>query len=249
MPDKELAGRVAIITGAGRSIGRAMALELAEGGAAVVVNVRSNRAEAEAVVREIEGKGGKAMVAVADVVDAPAVNAMAKAALQKFGRIDYLINNAALRQEKTIEHMSFEDWRYITGVVLDGAFHCVKACLDAIKKSDAGSIINVGGLTGAMGAPDRVHVVTAKAGIAGFTRGLAREFAPYKITVNTLVPAMLAKPDKPNEIPAHPIYRPILGRAAWPEDFAPLARFLVGPGARYITGQIINVNGGTYFGV
>jgi 3-oxoacyl-[acyl-carrier protein] reductase len=249
MPDKELAGRVAIITGAGRSIGRAMALELAEGGAAVVVNVRKNRAEGEAVVKEIEGKGGKAMVAVADVVDAPAVDAMAKAALQKFGRIDYLINNAALRQEKTIEHMSFEDWRYITGVVLDGAFHCVKACLEAIRKSDAGSIINVGGLTGAMGAPDRVHVVTAKAGIAGFTRGLAREFAPYKITVNTLVPAMLAKPDKPNEIPAHPIYRPILGRAAWPEDFAPLARFLVGPGARYITGQIINVNGGTYFGV
>ena len=124
----------------------------------------------------------------------------------------------------------------------------MKACLAAIKKSDAGSIINVGGLTGAMGAPDRVHVVTAKAGIAGFTRALAMELAPHKITVNTLVPAMLAKPDKPNEIPPHPIYRPLLGRAAWPTDFAPLARFLVGPGARYITGQTINVNGGTYFG-
>ena len=133
--------------------------------------------------------------------------------------------------------MTFEDWRTIIGVILDGAFHCVKACLDAIKKSDAGSIINVGGLTGAMGAPDRVHVVTAKAGIAGFTRGLAMELAPHKITVNTLVPAMLAKPDKPNEIPPHPIYRPLLGRAAWPTDIAPLARFLVGPGARYITGQ------------
>jgi NAD(P)-dependent dehydrogenase (short-subunit alcohol dehydrogenase family) len=132
--------------------------------------------------------------------------------------------------------------------VLDGAFHCVKACLPAIKNSDAGSIINVGGLTGAMGAPDRVHVVTAKAGLAGFTRGLAMELSPHRITVNTLVPAMLAKPDKPNEIPAHPIYRPKLGRAAWPTDFAPLARFLLGPGARYITGQTINVNGGTYFG-
>ena len=117
-----------------------------------------------------------------------AVHAMAEAALKKFGRIDYLINNAALRGEKTIEHMTFEEWRHITGVMLDGAFHCVKACLDAIKKSDAGSIINVGGLTGAMGAPDRVHVVTAKAGIAGFTRGLAMELAPHKITVNTLVP-------------------------------------------------------------
>ena len=248
MPDKELQGRVAVITGAGRSIGRAMALELAAGGCAVVVNVRSNRAEADAVVKEIEGKGGKAMAALADVVDAPAVNAMAEAALKKFGRIDYLINNAALRGEKAIEHMSFEDWRKVIGVTLDGAFHCVKACLEAIKKSDAGSIVNVGGLTGAMGAPDRLHVVTAKAGIAGFTRGLAMELAPHKITVNTLVPAMLAKPDKPHEIPAHPIYRPLLGRAAWPTDIAPLARFLVGPGARYMTGQLINVNGGTYFG-
>jgi NAD(P)-dependent dehydrogenase (short-subunit alcohol dehydrogenase family) len=172
---------------------------------------------------------------------------MAEAALKKFGRIDYLINNAALRGEKAIEHMTFEEWRHIIGVTLDGAFHCVKACIGAIKKSDAGSIINMGGLTGAMGAPDRVHVVTAKAGIAGFTRGLAMELSPHKITVNTLVPAMLAKPDKPNEIPPHPIYRPLLGRAAWPSDIAPLARFLVGPGARYITGQLVNVNGGTYF--
>jgi 3-oxoacyl-[acyl-carrier protein] reductase len=248
MTDQELAGRVAVVTGAGRSIGRAMALELAAGGCAVVVNVRSNRAEADAVVQEIEGKGGRAMAALADVTDAAAVNAMAEAALKKFGRIDYLINNAALRGEKAIEHMSYEEWRRIIGVTLDGAFHCVKACLGAIRKSDAGSIVNVGGLTGAMGAPDRVHVVTAKAGIAGFTRGLAMELSPHKITVNTLVPAMLAKPDKPNEIPAHPVYRPLLGRAAWPTDIAPLARFLVGPGARYITGQLINVNGGTYFG-
>lgn len=248
MPEQELSGRVAIITGAGRSIGREMALELASAGCAVVVNVRSNRADGEAVVKAIESKGGKAMLAIADVIDAASVNAMAQTALKTFGRIDYLINNAALRQEKHIEEMTFEDWRMITGVVLDGAFHCVKACLEAIKNSDAGSIINVGGLTGALGAPDRLHVVTAKAGLAGFTRGLARELAPYRITVNTLVPAMLAKAGKPDEIPPHPIYRPILGRAAWPTDFAPLARFLLGPGARYITGQTINVNGGTHFG-
>jgi 3-oxoacyl-[acyl-carrier protein] reductase len=247
MPDNELAGRVAVITGAGRSIGRAMALELAAGGAAIIVNVRSNRAEADDVVKEIEGKGGRALTAVADVTDAPAVEAMADAALKKFGRIDYLINNVAQRGECAIEDMTFEEWRLITGVILDGAFHCVKACLPAIKKSDAGSIINVGGLTGAMGAPDRAHVVTAKAGIAGFTRALAMELAPYKITVNTLVPAMLARPETPNEIPAHPVYKPRLGRAGWPTDFAPLTRFMVGPGARYMTGQLINVNGGTYF--
>jgi 3-oxoacyl-[acyl-carrier protein] reductase len=247
MADQELSGRVAVITGAGRSIGRAMALELAAGGCAVVVNVRANRVEADAVVKEIESNGGRALAAVADVTDARAVQAMAQAAVQKFGRIDYLVNNAALRQEKSIEDMTFEDWRRITGIVLDGAFHCVKACLEPIKRSDAGSIVNVGGLTGAMGAPDRIHVVTAKAGLAGFTRGLAMELAPHRITVNTLVPAMLARPGKPDEIPPHPIYRPLLGRAAWPTDFAPLARLLLGPGGRYITGQIINVNGGTYF--
>src|SRR5476649_1242681 len=128
--------------------------------------------------------------------------------------------------------MTFEYWRYITGVILDGAFHCVKACLESIKASGAGSIINVGGFSGMMGAPDRLHVVTGKAGIVGFTRGLAMELAPHKVTVNTLVPAMLAKPDKPNEIPPHPLYRPVLGRAAWPTDFAPMTRFLLGPGAR-----------------
>jgi NAD(P)-dependent dehydrogenase (short-subunit alcohol dehydrogenase family) len=249
MPDKELANRVAVITGAGRSIGRAMAIELASAGCNVVVNVRSNRAEADEVVKQIEAKGARGLVAVADVVDPKAVNAMADAALKEFGRIDYLINNAALRQEKHIGDMTFEDWRLITGVILDGAFHCVKACLPAIKKSDAGSIINVGGLTGAMGAPDRAHVVTAKAGIAGFTRALAMELSPHKITVNTIVPSLLAKPDKPHDIPPHPVYRPLLGRAGWPDDVAPLARLLLGPGGRYITGQIINVSGGTYFNV
>ena len=247
MSDNELGGRVAVVTGAGRSIGRAMALELASAGCAVVVNVRGNRAEGEAVVKEIEAASGRALVAVADVVDADAVNAMAQAALKAFGRIDYLVNNAALRQEKAIEHMTFEDWRRIMAVTLDGAFHCVKACLEPIKASGAGSIINVGGLTGAMGAPDRAHVVAAKAGLAGFSRALAMELAPHKVTVNTLVPAMLARPDKPYEIPPHPVYHPLLGRAGWPTDFAPLARLLLGPGGRYITGQIINVNGGTYF--
>jgi 3-oxoacyl-[acyl-carrier protein] reductase len=248
MAEQELSGRVAIVTGAGRSIGRAIAIELALAGAAVVINVRQNRAEADAVLKEIETAGGRALVAVADVTDAPAVEKMAAAAMQQFGRIDYLINNAALRQEKHIEDMTFADWRFITGVILDGAFHCVKACLEPIKASGAGSIVNVGGLSGTMGASDRAHVVTAKAGIAGFTRALAMELAPHKVTVNTLVPAMLAKPGRPHEMPTHPIYRPVLGRAALPGDMAPAVRFLVGPGARYMTGQTVNVNGGTYFG-
>lgn len=248
MSDKELSGRVAIITGAGRSIGKAMAIELASAGCAVVINVRANRTEADGVVKEIEAAGGKALAAIADVTDAPAVQKMAAAAMKQFGRIDYLVNNAAVRQEKHIEQMTFEDWKYVTGIILDGAFHCVKACLEPIKASGAGSIINVGGLSGIMGSPDRAHVVTAKMGIIGFTRALAMELAPHKVTVNTLVPAALAKPDRPNDMPSQPNYRPVLGRAAWPTDFAGITRFLVGPGARYITGQTINVNGGTYFG-
>ena len=118
------------------------------------------------------------MVALADVIDAAAVNAMAKARSIDSAASTISSTTPRCARRRRIEHMTFEDWRHITGVVLDGAFHCVKACLEAIKKSDAGSIINVGGLTGAMGAPDRVHVVTAKAGIAGFTRGLAMELAP-----------------------------------------------------------------------
>ena len=208
----------------------------------------SNRAEADAVVKEIESKGGKAMAAVADVADAQAVNAMAEAALKQFGRIDYLINNAALRGEKAIEDMTFEEWRLITGVMLDGAFHCVKACLPRSSRAtrarssmSAGSPARWARPTAPMWSPPRPASPASAA-------ALAMELAPHKITVNTLVPAMLAKPDKPNEIPAHPLYRPLLGRAAWPTDFAPLARFMVGPGARYMTGQTINVNGGTYFG-
>ena len=249
--DNELSGRVAIVTGAGRNIGRGIALELAAAGAAVVVNVRSNRAEAEAVVKEIEAKGGRALAAVADVVDPAAVGAMVAATLDRFGRIDYLINNAALRHDGPIEKMSFDEWRMITGVILDGAFHCVKACMSALKASGAGSIVNVGGLSGHMGAKGRAHVCAGKMGLIGLTRALAHELAPFQVTVNTLVPGMMAEivDGKLDEgVREHPLFRPILGRAGLPEDMGTTARFLVGPGARYITGQVINVNGGAYFG-
>src|SRR3977135_2036874 len=131
----ELAGKVAIVTGAGRNIGRAIALALADGGASILVNARSNRAETEAVVRAVEALGGKALVHIGDVADAAAVQAMADAAVKHFGRIDILINNAALRREKPFSEMSHADWREIMDVTLDGAFHCVKACLPALKES------------------------------------------------------------------------------------------------------------------
>src|SRR6185369_15472747 len=134
---RELAGKVAIVTGAGRNIGRAIALTLAEGGASVLVNARSNRAEADAVVREIETAGGKALAHIGDVSDSAAVQAMADAAVTAFGGIDILVNNAALRREKPFAEMDYAAWREILDVTLDGAFHCVKACLPALRQSKA----------------------------------------------------------------------------------------------------------------
>src|SRR5450759_5486273 len=143
----ELAGKVAIVTGAGRNIGRAIAQQLALAGAAVVVNARSNKAEVDNVVREIEAGGGQAIAYLGDVADLQAVQALAAAALKRFGRIDILVNNAALRREKPFEQMTHAEWREIMDVTLDGAFHCVKACLPALKKSGAGVVINIGGMS------------------------------------------------------------------------------------------------------
>src|SRR5215813_14753994 len=130
---KELQGKAAIVTGAGRNIGRAIALTLADGGASVLVNARCNRAEAEAVAREIEAAGGNALVHLGDVADAKAMQAMADAAVARFGRIDILVNNAALRREKSFAEMNYAEWREILDVTLDGAFHCTKACLPALR--------------------------------------------------------------------------------------------------------------------
>jgi 3-oxoacyl-[acyl-carrier protein] reductase len=246
----ELTAKVAIITGAGRNIGRAIALALAEGGASIVVNARSNRAEAEAVAREIESSGGKALVHIGDVADATAVQAMADAAIKHFGCIDILVNNAALRREKSFAEMSFAEWREILDVTLDGTFHCVKACLPALRKSGAGTIVNIGGLSAHTGAKNRAHVVTAKAGIIGFTRALAHDLAADGITVNCVVPGLIGTPrpkDKPE--PAHHLtHHSITGERGRPEDVAATVRFLCGPGARYVNGQAIHANGGAYLG-
>jgi 3-oxoacyl-[acyl-carrier protein] reductase len=248
--NNELTGKVAIVTGAGRNIGRAIALALAEGGASVVINARSNRAEADAVAREIESAGGKALVHVGNVADAAEVQAMADAAVKKFGGIDILINNAALRREKPFAEMSYAEWREILDVTLDGAFHCAKACLPALRKSGAGSIVNIGGLSAHTGAGDRAHVVTAKAGIIGFTRALAHDLASDGITVNCVVPGLIGTPrpkDRPE--PAHHLtHQTISGERGRPEDVAATVRFLCGPGARYINGQAIHANGGAYLG-
>src|SRR5260370_21801170 len=189
---QELAGRVAIVTGAGRNIGHAMALALAAAGARVVVNVRSNKSEADSVVRQIESHGGRAVAMVADVADAEAVERMVAETALQFGRIDYLINNASLRAERHFEEMTFSEWREVMGVTLDGAFHCAKACLPHLKQSGAGAIINVGGLSAHTGSKHRAHVTTAKLGLVGFTRGLAHDLASDRVTVNLVAPGTIA---------------------------------------------------------
>jgi 3-oxoacyl-[acyl-carrier protein] reductase len=250
MATNELTGKVAIVTGAGRNIGRAIALALAEGGASIVVNARSNRAEAEAVAQAIEALGGKAVVHLGDVADTAAAQAMADLALKAFGRLDILVNNAALRREKAFAEMSYAEWREIMDVTLDGAFHCTKACLAALKQSGAGTIVNIGGLSAHTGAKDRAHVITAKAGIVGFTRALAHDLASDGITVNCVVPGLIGTPrpkDRPE--PAHHLtHQTISGERGRPEDVAAMVRFLCSPAARYITGQAIHSNGGAYLG-
>ena len=246
----ELTGKVAIVTGAGRNIGRAIALQLAAGGASILVNARNNRVEAEAVARDIESAGGTALVHIGDVADPKAVQAMADVAVRQFGRIDILVNNAALRREKPFDEMSYADWRDIMDVTLDGAFHCTKACLPALRKSGAGTIVNIGGLSAHTGAKNRAHVVTAKAGIVGFTRALASELASDGITVNCVVPGLIGTArakDKPE--PAHHLtHQTLTGERGKPQDVAAMVRFLCGPGGRYITGQAIHANGGAYLG-
>ena len=248
--EKELSGRVAIVTGAGRNIGRGIALALSDGGAAVVVNARSNLAEAEAVAGEIERAGGEALAVTADVADAEAVRKMVDVAAGRFGRIDILVNNAAVRAEQAFETMTLAQWRAVTAIILDGAFNCVQACLPWLKRSGAGVIVNIGGLSAHTGAARRPHVVTAKAGLIGFTRALAHELAPDKIRVNTVTPGLMAAPRPPGqpEPQHHSLVHALVGRRGEPADIAAAVRFVCGSGASFITGQNIQVNGGTYLG-
>ncbi|HKA79906.1 MAG TPA: SDR family oxidoreductase [Xanthobacteraceae bacterium] len=245
---KELEGRVAIVTGAGRNIGRGIALALADGGAAVVVNARSNMQEAQAVAGEIERAGGKALAVTADVADADAVGKMVAAAAKKFGRIDILVNNAAVRVEQAFEGMTLQQWRAVTSIILDGAFNCVQACLPYLKKSGHGVVINIGGLSAHTGAARRPHVVSAKAGLIGLTRALAHELAPDHIRVNTVTPGLMSAP-RPAGQPEpqhHALVKSLAGRRGEPADIAAIVRFLCGPGAGFITGQNMQVNGGTF---
>ncbi len=246
----ELHGRVALVTGSGRNIGREIAIALAAAGAQVAVNARSNRAEAEAVAAEIQAAGGQAVSVLADVIDPAAVAAMTDKTVERFGRLDILVNSAAVRKESPLETMPFEEWREVLGVILDGAYHCSKAALPHLKRSGAGAIINIGGVSAHTGAKHRAHVVTAKAGLVGLTKALAHDLSADHVTVNCVVPGLINTNRDPNAaLPSHHnVNRTLVGHLGAPSDIAAAVRFLAGPGGRYITGQTLHVNGGAYLG-
>ena len=243
--NRPLQGQVALVTGGVRRIGRAMALAFARDGAAVVVNARSSRVEAEAVAGEIEAAGGRALVHLADITEEAAVNGMVEATVSAFGRVDILVNNAANRAEAPFLEMSFAQWRAITGVILDGAFLCSRAVLRPMAQNRYGRIVNIGGVSAHLGAARRAHVGAAKAGLVGLTRALAAEFATNGITVNCIVPGRIG--GERSATSGHGIsHGTLVGREGTPDEVAEVVRTLCGPAGGFITGQTIHVSGGLF---
>ena len=243
---RELDGRVALVTGASRNIGRAIALSLADGGAAVILAARSDKTALEAVVAGIEAKGGKAVAVLGDLTQPGDVDAVVDAGISAFGGIDILVNNAALRDETPIEELTLDGWRSVMALALDAPFMTVKAALGPLTRSGCGSVINIGGLSAYTGAKHRVHVVAAKSGLDGLTKALAHELAERGITVNLVSPGLIETAREGREPHHHATSANLAKRRGTPEEVAAMVRFLSGPWARYITGQTMHVNGGAY---
>jgi 3-oxoacyl-[acyl-carrier protein] reductase len=248
---RELAGRVAIVTGSARNIGRAIALELAQAGASVIVNAKTSKGEAESVAREIEGAGGKAVVQLADIATPEGAKTLVNAGVRAFGGLDIVINNASVRRENALGDISFGEWREVLGVILDAAFLTVQAALPHLLKSSGAAVVNLGGLSAHTGSANRAHVVAAKAGLIGLTRALAHDLSPRGITVNCVAPGTIdtvrAGSSTSGGEPAHHVHnKPLVGRKGTSEEIAALVRYLAGPNARYITGQTIHANGGAF---
>ena len=245
----QLEGKVALITGSVRRNGRAMALALAGDGAAIVVHAKNSADEAKAVAKEIEDRGGRAMVHLADVADEAAVQGMIDAVIANFDRLDILINNAANRNQVPFAELTIENWNEVMSVILGGAFLCSRAAIPHMIAGGGGAIINIGGLTAHTGAHDRAHVITAKAGLVGLTKALAVEFGAKGITVNCVVPGQIGGARSATS--GDPAPKPggeanVVGRMGKFEEVAAMVRTLCLPTGRYITGQTIHVSGGRF---
>lgn len=246
----KLDGKVALITGSGRNIGRATALKFAGEGAHIVVNARSNEAEAEAVAREVREKGVKALAIVADVAKRDQVEAVVARAFAEFGRVDILVNNAAIRPHKPFTELTIEDWEQVRGVVLDGAIYCTRAVIEGMVKNRYGRILFFTGDGAFTGGSGRAHVSAAKMGLVGLARSLASEFAPHNIRANVVSPGSIdTRRDNPEwyqgRVPGTAGIP--LGRQGHVDEIAATCLFLVSEDGGFITGQTIHVNGGAAF--
>lgn len=238
------AGKVVLITGGARNLGRAMGVAFASAGASIAINARSQRAELTETLAAIEAAGGKAAAVVGDITDRAAVDRMVAVIVAKFGRLDVLVNNAVTHATKPFLDLSFEDWRAPISVTLDGAFHCTQAAVPAMIRAGGGSIVNMGGLFGHMPIANRAPTATAKAGLAGLTRALALELAEHNINVNYVAPGPAnTVRDSPFKFD---MTRIPFGRFAEPAEIVATVMMLCGRDGRFVTGQTIHVNGGLF---
>jgi 3-oxoacyl-[acyl-carrier protein] reductase len=244
---KPLDGKVALITGAGKNIGKAIALKLAADGAAIAVNGRADRAIVDAVVGEITAAGSKAMAAMGDVSDPRSVEQMMAAVVAQMGGVDIVVSNAGLRRQTPFLDMPLQEWREILSVALDGAFILAKATVPSMIARGGGAFVAMSGISTHVGTPNRCHVSASKSGLEGLMRALAIELAPKRVTFNCVAPGAIdttrgasagARPSDDRAVP--------LGRKGTVEEIAATVRYLVGPEGAYTTGQTIHVNGGVF---
>lgn len=241
--------RVALVTGSALNIGRAIATAFARDGMRVMVTARSSRDDCETTAALVREAGGDAAVHLADISDPAQARGLVAATVARFGRLDVLVNNASIRRQTKFAELTAEEWREIMGATLDGAFYCAQAAAPHIEAAGGGCIINIGGMSAHTGAVGRTHVVTAKAGMVGLTRALAKELAPSKITVNIVVPGSIntlrGAAAGGNSGRAH-LPDNLAGRMGEPEEIAGMVHYLTTTPARFITGQTIHVNGGAF---